>query len=164
MTQEISTNQANLNLVEHEGRMFAPAQQVPIPEWPYDVPQQQQPTLTLKDNDLFLITDHLGNISGSFESPENSSLGLFCQDTRFLSRLEMQFEGQPLVFLSSTAQRGFALSALCANPYVQAKTLAAETIGIQRDLVLQGGLFEEITLTNYSTEPVTFAAILNLKI
>jgi glycogen debranching enzyme len=156
MTQEISTNQANLNLVEHEGRMFAPAQQVPIPEWPYDVPQQQQPTLTLKDNDLFLITDHLGNISGSFESPENSSLGLFCQDTRFLSRLEMQFEGQPLVFLSSTAQRGFALSALCANPYVQAKTLAAETIGIQRDLVLQGGLFEEITLTNYSTEPVTF--------
>jgi glycogen debranching enzyme len=39
---------------------------------------------------------------------------------------------------------------------VQAKTLAAETIGIQRDLVLQGGLFEEITLTNYSTEPVTF--------
>jgi len=136
--------------------MFAPVEQLPLPEWPYNMPQRQQPTLTLKDNDLFLITDHLGNISGSLEDPENTSLGLFCQDTRFLSRLEFQFEGQSIVYLSSTAQRGFTLSALGANPYVQAKQLAAETIGIRRDLVLQGGLFEEITLTNYSTEPVTF--------
>jgi len=136
--------------------MFAPVEQLPLPEWPYNMPQRQQPTLTLKDNDLFLITDHLGNISGSLEDPENTSLGLFCQDTRFLSRLELQFEGQSIVYLSSTAQRGFTLSALGANPYVQAKQLAAETIGIRRDLVLQGGLFEEITLTNYSTEPVTF--------
>jgi glycogen debranching enzyme len=34
--------------------------------------------------------------------------------------------------------------------------IRAETIGIQRDLVLQGGLFEELTLTNYNTRPVSF--------
>lgn len=142
-------------LMKMDGRTFAPAQQVPIPEWPCTSVQRQQPTLTLKDDDLFLITDTLGNISGCQDDWSDHSLGLFCQDTRFLSRLELQFEGQPLILLSSTAQRGFALSALCANPYI-ADTIPAETIGIQRDLVLQGGLFEEITLTNYSTQPVEF--------
>jgi glycogen debranching enzyme len=145
-----------LDLLELNGRTFAPAQQIPIPEWPCTTVQRQQPTLTLKDDDLFLITDTLGNISGCFDDESNTSLGLFCQDTRFLSRLELQFERQPLVLLSSTAQRGFALSALCANPYIAGKGINAETIGIQRDLVLQGGLFEELTLTNYSTEPVEF--------
>jgi hypothetical protein len=73
--------------------MFAPAQQVPIPEWPCTLTRRQQPSLTLKDNDLFLITDTLGNIAGCQDEPIASSLGLFCRDTRFLSRLELQFEG-----------------------------------------------------------------------
>jgi glycogen debranching enzyme len=142
------------DVLELDGRTFAPAQQVPIPDWPCTTLQRQQPTLTLKDNDIFLITDTLGNIVGCLDDQSDTSLGLFCQDTRFLSRLELQFEGQPLILLSSTAQRGFALSALCANPYT--KGIPAETIGIQRDLVLQGGLFEEITLTNYGRETVKF--------
>ena len=153
---QVSNSPERLDLLEHDGRTFAPAQQVPLPEWPCTTVRRQQPTLTLKDDDLFLITDTLGNINGCLEDPETSSLGLFCRDTRFLSRLELQFEGQPLILLSSTAQQGFALSALCANPYIQAKNLAAETIGVQRNLVLQGGLFEELTLTNYSTEAVSF--------
>jgi glycogen debranching enzyme len=149
----------SLNILELDGRTFAPAQQVPIPEWPCTTTKRQQPTLTLKDNDLFLITDTLGNIACG-DDQSSSSLGLFCRDTRFLSRLELQFEGQPPILLSSTAQRGFALSALCANPYIaendNGPAIRAETIGIQRDLVLQGGLFEEITLTNYNTQPVKF--------
>ncbi|MGB3493522.1 MAG: amylo-alpha-1,6-glucosidase [Elainellaceae cyanobacterium] len=149
-----------LDIVELDGRTFAPAQQVPIPEWPCTTTKRQQPSLTLKDNDLFLITDTLGNISGCQDDQITSSMGLFCCDTRFLSRLEVQFEGQPPILLSSTSQRGFALSALCANPYIagggEDKAIRAETIGIQRDLVLQGGLFEELTLTNYNTHPVSF--------
>ena len=149
-----------LTIVELDGRIFAPAQHVPIPEWPCTTTKRQQPSLTLKDNDLFLITDTLGNISGCQDDLIAASLGLFCRDTRFLSRLELQFEGQPPILLSSTAQRGFALSALCANPYIPEDTdrpaIRAETIGIQRDLVLQGGLFEELSLTNYNTRPVSF--------
>ena len=172
MTMSESSNQERLgvnsaaeslnrvSIVELGGRTFAPAQQVPVPEWPYTTIQRQQPTLTLKGNDLFLITDTLGNIVNAEEMQVTSSLGLFCRDTRFLSRLELQFEGQPPLLLSSTAQQGFALSALCANPYIadddQHSEIRAETIGIQRNLVLQGGLFEELTLTNYSTESVEF--------
>lgn len=156
MEEGKETVYAALNVVEVDGRTFAPAQQVPIPDWPCTTIQRQQPTLTLKDDDLFLITDMLGSIPGCSEGNNETSLGLFCRDTRFLSRLELQFEGQPLILLSSTAQRGFALSALCANPYVADRRIFPETIGIQRDLVLQGGLFEELTLTNYSTQPVEF--------
>jgi glycogen debranching enzyme len=149
-----------LNIVELDGRIFAPAQQMPIPEWPCTLTRRQQPSLTIKDNDLFLITDTLGNIAGCQDEPIASSLGLFCRDTRFLSRLELQFEGQPPILLSSTSQQGFALSVLCANPYIpetgDRPATRAETIGIQRDLVLQGGLFEELILTNYNTQPVSF--------
>ncbi|MBT9316611.1 amylo-alpha-1,6-glucosidase [Leptothoe spongobia] len=159
--------EAVLEIVELDGRTFAPAQQVPIPEWPCTTIKRQQHTLTLKDNDLFLIADTLGNISGCLDDQITSSLGLFCRDTRFLSRLELQFEGQPPILLSSTAQRGFALSVLCANPYIvgddNRASLQAETIGIQRDLVLQGGLFEELTLTNYNTQPVEFELSLSFE-
>ncbi|MEO0458613.1 MAG: amylo-alpha-1,6-glucosidase [Cyanobacteria bacterium P01_A01_bin.114] len=158
--QQLISESTALDIVELDGRTFAPAQQVPIPEWPCTMIKRQQPSLTLKDNDLFLITDTLGNISGCQDDQNSSSLGLFCRDTRFLSRLELQFEGQPPILLSSTAQRGFALSALCANPYIisdeHQTEIRAETIGIQRDLVLQGGLFEELILTNYNTHPVSF--------
>lgn len=153
--------------LEVEGRTFAPAQQIPIPEWPCTTVKRQQPTLTLKDNDLFLITDTLGNISGCLEDQVNTGLGLFCQDTRFLSRLELQVEGATPILLSSTAQQGFALSALCANPHIPRQTdldsIVAETVGIQRDMVLQGGLFEELTLTNYSTRPVSFELSLSFE-
>ena len=151
----------SLDLFELDGRTFAPAQQIPMPEWPCTTVQRQPPTLTLKDNDIFLITDTLGNIPGCLDEQNNTSLGLFCQDTRFLSRLELQFEGQPLILLSSTAQQGFTLSTLCANPYIEDKNIPAETIGIRRDLVLQGGLFEELALTNYGTQAVEFALSLS---
>ena len=144
-----------LKLLNLGGRTFAPSEQVPIPEWPCTTTQRMQPTLTLKDDDLFLITDKLGNISACAEEQADVSLGLLCKDTRFLSRLELQIEGQAPILLSSTARQGFALSALCANPYIEGK-IEAETIGVERNIVLQGGLFEELTLTNYNTEAVDF--------
>jgi glycogen debranching enzyme len=141
------------DIVELDGRTFVPAEQLKIPEWSCVLTKRLQPTLTLKDDDLFVITDTLGNITACGD--DNTSLGLFCRDTRFLNRLELQIEGLAPVLLSSTAQRGFALSVLCANPYVEGR-LQAETIGVQRELVLNGALFEEITVTNYSRAPVSF--------
>ncbi|MGJ3248559.1 MAG: glycogen debranching N-terminal domain-containing protein [Elainellaceae cyanobacterium] len=156
LANELANTQIeNRHVLELDGRTFASATDVPIPEWPCTTIKRQQPTLTLKDNDLFLITDTLGNISGCLDDQIDTSLGLFCQDTRFLSRLELQIAGQPPILLSSTAQRGFAISALCANPYIQ-DGIPAETIGIQRSIVLQGGVFEELTITNYRTQPVKF--------
>jgi glycogen debranching enzyme len=47
------------------------------------------------------------------------------------------------------------LSVLCTNPHLE-DGINAESIGIKRELVLNGGLFEEIEITNFSTDPVHF--------
>ncbi|NEU71093.1 amylo-alpha-1,6-glucosidase [Hassallia byssoidea VB512170] len=138
-----------------DGKTFVHAEQIPIPEWACVVTQRPQPTLTVKDDDLFFVTDTIGNISGCSLNDSNPSMGLFCSDTRFLSRLELQIEGRSPVLLSSTADKGFSLSVLCTNPRIDDR-LNADTVGICRELVLNGALFEEIEISNYSTTPITF--------
>ena len=139
-----------------DGKTFVSTETVPIPQWPCVKNEPRIPTLTLKDDDIFLVTDTLGNVPGCLPGEESNTLGLFCRDTRFLSRLELQIEGQLPILLSSNARRGFALSALCANPYLEKKGIGAETIGIEREIAINGGLFEELTITNYLTSTVNF--------
>lgn len=141
--------------IELDGRIFVAADQLPIPEWPCVLAERPQPTLTVKDDDLFLVTDTLGNIAGSLVDDRNASMGLFCSDTRFLSRLELQIDGRSPVLLSSTADKGFVISVLCTNPRLD-DNLPAETLGIRREIVLNGALFEELEVSNYSTSSVSF--------
>ena len=103
-------------VVEVDRRVYAAAEEFPIPSWGGSFSDRMQQTLTVKDDDLFLITDTLGNISGCLDDGVVTSMGLFCRDSRFLSRLELQLNHRSPVLLSSTAQRGFSLSVLCANP------------------------------------------------
>ncbi|NJL62903.1 MAG: amylo-alpha-1,6-glucosidase [Methylacidiphilales bacterium] len=138
-----------------DGKTFVPADQIPISEWPCVVSQRPQPTLTVKDDDLFLVTDTLGNISGCSLNDGNPSMGLFCSDTRFLSRLELQINGYSPVLLSSTADKGFSLSILCTNPRIE-DHLQPDTIGMRREIALNGALFEEIEICNYSTSNINF--------
>ncbi|WP_427161944.1 glycogen debranching N-terminal domain-containing protein [Aliinostoc sp. HNIBRCY26] len=153
MTPDILTHPEKILL---DGKTYLPAEQIPISEWPCVVSERPQPTLTVKDDDLFLVTDTMGNISGcSLHDGGNLSMGLFCCDTRFLSRLELQIDGRSPVLLSSTAERGFSLSVLCTNPKIDDR-MKADTVGIRREMVLNGALFEEIEVANYGTTPVTF--------
>src|SRR5689334_3553652 len=99
-----------LETIEIDGRTFVRADQFMIPEWPCILSERPQPTLTLKDDDLFLLTDTLGNIGGCVEADRSAGMGLFCKDSRFLSRSELQIAGRSPILLSSTADRGFALS------------------------------------------------------
>ena len=184
-------------LIEINGRKFAPTSEMPSDAWSCVVSERPISTVTLKDDDLFLVTDTLGNISGAgcrVDSIE-SSMGLFCKDTRFLSRLELQIDGRSPIVFSSTARQGFAMSVLCANPQINPqigapidsqlsppsdgqnglaigtkvdlsnslseKYIPAETIGIFRNIIIKGGLFEEILVTNHNTKPVDFTMSLS---
>jgi glycogen debranching enzyme len=150
------TSLEHLDTIESDGRLFAPAEQFPLPEWPCVLTERPMPSLTLKDDDLFLLTDTLGNVlSTCIGDDRAASMGLFCNDTRFLNRLELQIEGRSPILLSSTADKGFVLSVLCANPHI-GDGIRAESIGIKRELVLNGGLFEDIEIANYSTATVSF--------
>ncbi|MBD2495089.1 amylo-alpha-1,6-glucosidase [Nostoc sp. FACHB-280] len=152
MTPDLLITQDKISL---DGKTFIPAEQLPLPEWPCVVSERPQPTLTVKDDDLFLVTDTIGNISGCSLNDGNPSMGLFCCDTRFLNRLELQIEGRSPILLSSTAEKGFSLSILCTNPRIDDR-LKADNIGIRREIVLNGALFEEIEISNYSTTTVSF--------
>jgi glycogen debranching enzyme len=152
MTPDTLTTSERLEI---DGKVFVPAEQLPIPEWPCVLSERPQQTLTLKDDDLFLVTDIIGNISACLVDDRTASMGLFCCDTRFLSRLELQIEGRSPVLLSSTADKGFSLSVLCTNPTIDNR-LKVDTLGIRREIVLNGALFEEIEITNYSTSSVSF--------
>lgn len=152
MTAETLTTQDKIIV---DGIAFIPAQDAPITEWPCVISERPQPTLTIKDDDVFLVTDTLGNISGCLMDDRTASMGLFCNDTRFLSRLELQIEGRSPVLLSSTAEKGFLLSILCTNPHIEDR-LKPDTLGIRREIAVSGALFEEIEVSNYSTVPVSF--------
>lgn len=159
-----------LDIIEIDGRTFIPAEQMLIDPWSCVIGEHPISTLTLKDDDLFLITDTLGNISGlsCHMGGIEDSMGLFCRDTRFLSRLELQIDRRSPISFSSTARKGFAMSVLCSNPEISdqdanqnAGQIKAETIGIHREIVIKGGLFEEMKITNYNTNPVSFALSLS---
>jgi glycogen debranching enzyme len=152
MTPDTLTTAQTISL---DGKTFTTAEQLPIPEWPCVVSERPQPTLTVKDDDLFLVTDTMGNISGCSLKDANPHVGLFCADTRFLNRLELQIQGRSPILLSSTAEKGFAVSVLCTNPNID-EHLKADTVGIRREIVLNGALFEEIEISNYSTHSVSF--------
>jgi glycogen debranching enzyme len=157
-------------IIEIDGRTFIPTDKTAIASWNCSIREHPISTLTLKDDDLFLITDTLGNISdlscrvGGIED----SMGLFCRDTRFLSRLELQIDRRPPISFSSTAHKGFAMTVLCSNPEINQDAddniayIKAETIGIHREIVIKGGLFEETQITNYNTHPVSFILSLSL--
>jgi glycogen debranching enzyme len=148
--------------IEIDGRTFVSAADMPIAAWNCVISDRPVTTLTLKDDDLFLVSDTLGNISGHGCRAEGieASMGLFCRDTRFLNRLELQIEGRSPILLSSSAHKGFALSALCSNPQIDDR-IAPETIGIQREIAINGGLFEEIQITNYNPDSVSFSLSLS---
>lgn len=67
----------------------------------YVMSGSRAPRLVIKEGELFLCTDVLGQMHGG----ENSFLGLYHQDTRFLSRCELSICGRQPVLLSSTSSR-----------------------------------------------------------
>ena len=162
ITQYSALKKMTPDLVEVNGKTFVSADELPIPEWPCVLNEEPQPTLTIKDNDMFLVTDTLGNIAChlNLRDDVDASMGLFCNDTRFLSRLELQIEGRAPILLNSTANKGFMLSVLCTNPKIQ-NCLESDTLGIRRELLLNGALFSEIEITNYSTSTVNFEMSIN---
>jgi glycogen debranching enzyme len=149
-------------MIELHGKQFVPAPQTDRERWSEAIEQQHKPTFTLKENDIFAIVDRLGNMVVDRTGNEQFVTGLFCQDTRFLSRSELQIEGRSPILLSSVAETGFSLSVAASNPPLGDR-IAAYSIEILRDLVIRGGLFETIEICNYNPDPVRFSVSLSFE-
>ncbi|MGG4145828.1 amylo-alpha-1,6-glucosidase [Paenibacillus algorifonticola] len=108
----------------------------------------------IKENQLFLITDKNGDIS-----PESGN-GLYTSDTRFLSRFEIDINGQKPVLLSSSADENYIAEIRLTNPHMEKDgqlILWRESVEIIRKrFIYEGSLYETFRITSYFPKPIRF--------
>ena len=112
---------------------------------------------TLKAGDAFAVLDTNGDCGSVPDSPE----GLFFQDTRYLSRFELRFEGKRPLLLGSVIQDdNAALTVDLTNPDIRPgedTALPRDIIALNRTKFLwQGVLHERIGLRNYDGQRRVF--------
>jgi len=108
----------------------------------------------LKQGDTFAVFNQFGEILSWEQSPE----GLFHNDTRYLSRFDLQIEGHRPLLLSSNIQDDNAILTVdLTNPDIYEDgrlRLAKDTIHLLRSKYLwQGVCYERIGVRNYSSVP-----------
>jgi glycogen debranching enzyme len=117
------------------------------------------PRFTLKDGDTFLLADALGDVQGSDD-------GLFTNDTRMLSRYELEVAGHtPSLLGAAINQDNTIFTAHLTNRPLPAPgelVIPKGAIHIERSRFLwQGWLHERLRLTNYGAQdaalPMKFA-------
>jgi glycogen debranching enzyme len=105
--------------------------------------------LNLNDGDSFAVLNSHGDIGGT-----NAVEGLFYRDTRFLSVLELRFEGRKLLLLNSSSHDDKpALSVDLTNPEIGhgPEALPRETIFFERTKFLHKGVcYERLSVRNFT--------------
>ncbi len=121
-------------------------------------------TLVLKQGETFAVFDRFGDI----HSIGRDEHGIYHQDTRFLSSLELKIEGQRLLLLNSTVKSDNSLLTVdLTNPeltidperwgpgFIKTTVLPQGALHIFRSKLLwKGACYERIRLTNYWPCPV----------
>jgi glycogen debranching enzyme len=111
-------------------------------------------TRTIKHADTFAVFDDHGDILYAIGRPD----GLYHQDTRYVSRLELLIDGQRPLLLSTTIEdRTAVLSSDMCNPdlYRNGEHILRETLHLARAKFLwNGACYERLVIRNYSDRPV----------
>ena len=135
-----------------------PARVDQLGETPFYIPatgSETRPRRTLKCGDAFIITDSHGDIGASTGDPD----GLFHADTRFLSRLELQLNGEhPLLLGSNVRDDNTWLAVDLTNPdfYTDGQiTLLRDIVHIARTIFLWNGTaYQRLSLRNHGDRPL----------
>jgi glycogen debranching enzyme len=111
--------------------------------------------LALKHDRLFLLSDRHGDIV----PPGNCALGLFEDDTRLLSRYQLRAAGGPPVRLSAQVIepfRGVVALAITDHTFGGNDWDPKNAIYLRRELMLDDGLLERLTITSYLPRPIDY--------
>jgi glycogen debranching enzyme len=117
--------------------------------------------LVLKQNRFFLLTNEVGEIA----PPGRCALGLFYDDTRLLSHYSLRFAGGAPSLLSAQVRRMFHAQidlAINDQAFGGDSWDPKNCVHILRELLLDGGLRERVTLTNYLTRGIDYWMELSL--
>jgi glycogen debranching enzyme len=107
--------------------------------------------LALKGDQIFVTTNTTGDI------PVGGSLGLYHNDTRYLSLYTLTIEGKEPVLLSASSEHNFMANLQLTNPPIgleDGTTILPNTISLRRNRLMNGGMRERIGLYNYNAFPV----------
>ncbi|UZF95614.1 amylo-alpha-1,6-glucosidase [Bosea sp. NBC_00550] len=119
----------------------------------------ERPLRTLKSGDAFAVLDSYGDMGIT----PGTSEGIFCNDTRHLSRLQLFFEGKRPLLLSSVIQDDNAsLTVDLANPEIARgdgnALIPRDAIAIERTKFLwNSACYERIGLRNFDRVPHEFS-------
>ena len=105
--------------------------------------------LAIKEGDLFLYTNELGQVPGT----ENSALGLYYRDTRYLSRLRAHHRRPPAgAAHRPRAERGYAATVELTNLEARTAdghTLPQASVHVRRTRFVSDRLYELLRVRNY---------------
>jgi glycogen debranching enzyme len=119
-------------------------------------------TMVLKQGDCFGVFDRYGDIHPIGQGAQ----GMYYEGTRFLSRMELMIEGQrPLILSSSLKEENEIITCDLTNPDFDLGNnflLEKGTLHIHRTKFMwDSSCFENIRLSNFGIEPLTFSLSLN---
>lgn len=118
-------------------------------------------TIVIKSQDLFLLSDLNGNVPRG----NGNGLGLYYQDTRFLSAYELVLQGIPPTYLLSTGEMRFAEVQELTNPDLRlpnGETILKETLTFHRERVISPHAVDEVlTITNYNVSDVPLQLVIH---
>src|SRR4030043_2428028 len=114
--------------------------------------------LVIREGDLFLLTDTMGNVP-----PNNpNGFGLYHGDTRHLSVYDFSFADARPVVLLSTAELGFSEEQVLTNPTMlsdDGRVLPRGSLELRRQRVGDGALEETLDATDYNVFPARFDVV-----
>lgn len=102
----------------------------------------------VKEGDLFLYSDELGQVPGTADSV----LGLYYRDTRHLSRHEVTIAGRRPVLLGASADRGYAATIELTNLEARTadgRTLPQAGVHLRRTRFVADRLYESLRVRNH---------------
>jgi glycogen debranching enzyme len=108
--------------------------------------------LTINEGTTFMVTDLDGQIAA------DSELGVFADDTRFVSYYSISADGNAWRCLTSAATTHYASRVyLINNPFeTEAGAIPSGTVGLVVSRTIHDGIHEDLDLTNYGLTPVKF--------
>lgn len=110
------------------------------------------PVLTINQGNTFMVTQPDGQIMADGE------LGVFAEDTRFVSYYAIFANGLPWTRLNSSTTSYATARVYLTNPEIETEdgTIAPGTVELVLNRVASNGIHEDIDITNYGLHPVKF--------
>src|SRR5579884_1570827 len=112
------------------------------------------PVLTINRGSTVMVTDQRGEID------QTQPQGVFAEDTRFLSTYSLYINDRAWDLVTSAAVTYYAARLDLVNPAVLVPdgtgVIPAQTLALTIDRIIDEGVHENFSITNYSLHPVHF--------